>query len=241
VARSPGAPEAAGGAAQRQDGRRERLADLTLRVAGPATPVAGTAIRIRGMATRAAARAALDAGPGATVGDPGAHGHRPGARIAALDPRTGAGPTARRAGLLPRRAAGLVALLLALTGSVNAAAAAPRCDGPAGFPVQQRLESPDTVVLYRTVPAPIPIGQHFALEAVVCTAPSAGAASGLVVDAFMPEHRHGMNYRPRVSRRPDGVYVAEGLLFHMPGQWQIRFDVQRGSQSERLSTDIELE
>jgi hypothetical protein len=50
-----------------------------------------------------------------------------------------------------------------------------------------------------------------------------------------------MNYRPRVSRRPDGIYVAEGMLFHMPGHWQFRFDVQRGDKTERLSSDVEVE
>jgi hypothetical protein len=47
------------------------------------------------------------------------------------------------------------------------------------------------------------------------------------VDAQMPEHRHGMNYRPTVSATGNGRYVAEGLLFHMPSRWQLRFDVER--------------
>ncbi len=120
-------------------------------------------------------------------------------------------------------------------------AAAPPCDPPRDFRVQNRLESPDVVVLYRTVPPAIEVGRQFIVEAVVCAAQTGGGATGLVVDAYMPEHRHGMNYRPRVSRAADGVYVAEGLLFHMPGQWQLRFDVDRGGRTERLSTDIELE
>jgi hypothetical protein len=96
-------------------------------------------------------------------------------------------------------------------------------------------------VLFRTVPRAIEIGRHFAVEAIVCPAPPAGTATGLMVDARMPEHRHGMNYRPRVVRKSEGVYVAEGLLFHMPGLWQLMFDVDRGGRMERLMTDIELE
>jgi hypothetical protein len=57
----------------------------------------------------------------------------------------------------------------------------------------------------------------------------------------MPEHRHGMNYRPTVVKGGDGVYVAEGMLFHMPGRWQLLFDVERDGRVERLSTDMELE
>jgi hypothetical protein len=49
-----------------------------------------------------------------------------------------------------------------------------------------------------------------------------------------------MNYRPRVAGR-DGRYVAEGLLFHMPGRWRLLLDVERGSSIERLSADILLE
>jgi hypothetical protein len=136
---------------------------------------------------------------------------------------------------------GLVAMLLVVIPPVNPTSAAPRCKVPTGFDTQQRVESPNTVVLYHTVPPDIAVGQQFAVEAVVCSTKEAGPASGLGVDAQMPEHRHGMNYRPRVSRRPDGVFVAEGMLFHMPGQWQLRFDVQRGDKTERLSSDIEVE
>jgi hypothetical protein len=57
----------------------------------------------------------------------------------------------------------------------------------------------------------------------------------------MPAHRHGMNYQPRVTARERGVYVAEGLLFHMPGRWQLLFDVDRGGRTERLVADMELE
>ena len=48
---------------------------------------------------------------------------------------------------------------------------------------------------------------------------------------------------PGARRRgkPDGIYVAEGLLFHMPGLWQLMFDVERGGRMERLTTDIDLE
>ena len=83
--------------------------------------------------------------------------------------------------------------------------------------------------------------QHFTVAALVCPMPPLGVAAGFMVDARMPEHRHGMNYRARVFRKPDGIYVAEGLLFHMPGLWQLMFDVERGGRMERLTTDIDLE
>ena len=138
--------------------------------------------------------------------------------------------------------AGLVSGAL-LTGHalVEISHAAPPCEAPQGFGVPGRLESSDVVVLFRTVPSPIEIGQHFTVEALVCPTPPIGAAAGFMVDARMPAHRHGMNYRARVFRKPDGIYVAEGLLFHMPGLWQLVFDVERAGRMERLTTDIDLE
>jgi hypothetical protein len=50
-----------------------------------------------------------------------------------------------------------------------------------------------------------------------------------------------MNYRPTVASTGDGRYLAEGLMFHMPGRWQLIFDVERSGGTERLATDILLE
>jgi hypothetical protein len=121
---------------------------------------------------------------------------------------------------------------------LSAAGAAEPCEPPSGFAARGRLAAGDVVVVFRTVPAAIEIGRHFAVEAIVCAEP---APRGLRVDAQMPEHRHGMNYRPTVTTAGDGRYLAEGLLFHMPGRWQLRFDVERDGRTERLATDIVLE
>jgi len=134
----------------------------------------------------------------------------------------------------------LAALLLAGIPAI-AVAAPPVCEPPRGFEGQKRLESTDVVVLYRTLPPAIKVGQHFAVEAIVCPGRTAGGDGGLIVDAYMPEHRHGMNYRPRVTGKGNGRYLADGFLFHMPGHWQLRFDVERDGKTERLVTDIDLE
>ena len=56
----------------------------------------------------------------------------------------------------------------------------------------------------------------------------------------MPEHRHGMNYRPVVSAR-SAAYRAEGMLFHMPGRWDVTFDVEGNGRSERLTAVLQVE
>ncbi len=83
---------------------------------------------------------------------------------------------------------------------------------PAGFTPLGRVEAPGVVVVFRTLPPTIEIGRHFAVDTLVC---GDGAAPVLTrVDATMPEHRHGMNYRPTLAAKGGGRYVAEGL--HVP-------------------------
>ena len=157
----------------------------------------------------------------------------------------GAAPARRRRLRARIRRAALVGVGAVVAGSALSGAvgdaAGPACEPPVGFTPRARLESDDTVVLYRTLPATIEIGQHFAVEAVLCPALPADAAAGLRVNARMPEHRHGMNYRPRITRKDARTWVAEGLLFHMPGLWQLTFDIERGERVEHLSADIDLE
>jgi hypothetical protein len=132
-------------------------------------------------------------------------------------------------------------LRLALACLASVATAAAACDAPPDFGAATRIESQDTVIVYRTSPAKISIGQHFAVDAIVCAKGPGVPPGGIRVDARMPAHRHGMNYRARVSPKGDGRYVAEGLLFHMPGRWQFLFDVERPGRTERLTHDLTVE
>jgi hypothetical protein len=68
------------------------------------------------------------------------------------------------------------------------------------------------------------------------------------VDADMPEHGHGMNVVPGVTRwaaertAPDEVvYVARPLEFMMPGRWEIHVDVTRGAITERALVEVVVE
>jgi cytochrome c peroxidase len=85
-----------------------------------------------------------------------------------------------------------------------------------------RLESGRFVVSFRT--EEISVSRHFALEVAAC-AKSGPPPAALKVDAHMPDHRHGMNYKAAVTRVGPGRWRATGLLFHMPGKWEFLFEV----------------
>lgn len=82
---------------------------------------------------------------------------------------------------------------------------------------------------------PLAVGRHFELLGAVC-----GAARLLRVDADMPAHRHGMNYRPTVSTSDGGAFQARGLLLHMPGVWRFRFELER-QPGQRVWVSAETE
>ena len=123
------------------------------------------------------------------------------------------------------------ALLLAL---LAAAPAATACELPGG--TAQKIQSGKVLVLYRTHPAPLAVGRHFAVEFAVCPAPES-----VRVDAWMPEHRHGMNYRATITGSGEGPYKAEGLMLHMAGRWELVFEVRSKDAVERVAQVIRLE
>jgi hypothetical protein len=90
-------------------------------------------------------------------------------------------------------------------------------------------------------PWPLTVGRHFAVDVVVCASAGASVPATLRVDADMPVHRHGMNYRARVESLGEGRFLAEGLMFHMPGRWRFIFDLGSGAQAQRLTHEIEVE
>ncbi|HSW25103.1 MAG TPA: FixH family protein [Burkholderiaceae bacterium] len=90
-------------------------------------------------------------------------------------------------------------------------------------------------------PAPPPVGQHFDLDFVVCAAAVVRGDAAIRVDADMPAHRHGMNYRATVSTLSPGVYRAHGLMFHMPGRWRVIFDLPLEGRTLRLAREIDVQ
>ncbi|MDA1007460.1 MAG: hypothetical protein O2800_00450 [Planctomycetota bacterium] len=82
-------------------------------------------------------------------------------------------------------------------------------------------------VRYRCTPWPIPVGRSVAIDVEITHTLTHAT---VLVDASMPHHGHGMNVSsPCAALEPrsgtvQGAIVRD-LLFHMPGRWQVTFDL----------------
>jgi len=101
-----------------------------------------------------------------------------------------------------------------------------------------QLESRRFLLGFRTEPASPRPGKFFTIEISVCPQAGVPAPETLAVDAVMPEHGHGMNYKAQVSAQTLDRYTAAGLMFHMPGRWELLFDVRSGDSTDRLTRAI---
>jgi hypothetical protein len=63
----------------------------------------------------------------------------------------------------------------------------------------------------------------------------------LRADAAMPQHGHGMNVAPTMKQVAPGAYRVDGMLFHMPGYWELYFDLSREGIMERAQGAVTLE
>ncbi len=79
------------------------------------------------------------------------------------------------------------------------------------------------------------LAERFTLELKIKSAETGEVPSdlSLSVQARMPEHGHGMNVAPEVSKLGPGHFRAEGFRLHMPGYWELYFDISQGAVTER--------
>jgi hypothetical protein len=108
---------------------------------------------------------------------------------------------------------------------------------PEGF---RRLATPEAEIAYRWEPAELQVGRLFAAEVIACRAPAGAPVHEIVLDAQMPAHGHGMNYRPAVEQTGPGRFRVRGLMLHMPGTWRVIFDLYQGDKRTRLMQDVSL-
>lgn len=97
-------------------------------------------------------------------------------------------------------------------------------------------------VTFVTTPSSIPMNESFEVRGCVRTVNGQSASKvALMVDAAMPEHQHGMNTKPRVEVSADNCFHVDGMLFHMPGRWELYFDITQDGITERAQTEVNLE
>lgn len=103
------------------------------------------------------------------------------------------------------------------------AAVAADCPPPAAG--DQVLQQGAVQLRWRAEPVAIRVGEPFVLQVSSCPA----GLQLVKVDAVMPEHRHGMNYRPSIQplgAPGSGRWRVQGLLWHMSGRWELRFELR---------------
>lgn len=86
---------------------------------------------------------------------------------------------------------------------------------------------------------PIRVGDPFAIDLAVCGAGDA-EVDRITINAIMPVHRHGMNYKPVIAKLGKGRYRAQSFVFHMPGLWQIIVTLYHNGQPIRLMRDFQV-
>jgi hypothetical protein len=89
---------------------------------------------------------------------------------------------------------------------------------------------------WTTEPPQVQVGEPFVMRVALCPA----GAKLLRVDATMPEHRHGMNYRSSVKPLGNGLWQVEGMVWHMAGRWELRLDTELDGVPHKLAPSVML-
>ena len=135
----------------------------------------------------------------------------------------------------------LAASLLAPWAVIAApATTAAECGKHLRAPARQLAQGKAYALAFAPSRWPIEVGQHFQLQFELCPLAGAPLPAGVKVDAEMPLHKYGMNYRATVKPLGQGRYTADGLMFHMPGKWRFVFELTGVTPADRLSADVDV-
>ncbi|MFK7927771.1 MAG: hypothetical protein AB8H79_06265 [Myxococcota bacterium] len=92
-------------------------------------------------------------------------------------------------------------------------------------------------VTYTASQDPIPQSENFTITVAV---QGEGASElDLTWDARMPLHGHGMNTQAETTAVGDGTFNVTGMLFHMPGHWEMSAELTDGTQTETAIFDVQ--
>lgn len=132
------------------------------------------------------------------------------------------------------------------------AAADPQQDEYCGDPSTEtattrlRADSPsgDYMVDIEPFAQPVPSNEIYGLELMIHTSEGISPQDLEVrVDAAMPHHGHGMSVVPRASRIDGeaGAFRITGMMFHMPGSWELYVDISDGPYTERVTFHVQAQ
>ncbi len=63
----------------------------------------------------------------------------------------------------------------------------------------------------------------------------------ITVDGGMPQHGHGLPTLPQVTKYlGNGLYQVEGMKFHMPGWWVVKFKIVRNDLTDNVTFNLML-
>ncbi len=96
----------------------------------------------------------------------------------------------------------------------------------------------DGSVLYVKPATPPQLSKIFSAQIASCSKQTLKLQA---LDIVMPEHRHGMNYKPQFEQASASAVNANGLMLHMPGRWQWQVDASQGTEPiKRYVANFEL-
>ena len=139
----------------------------------------------------------------------------------------------------------LMLMVLFLAGCGNGAESPPVADpgspesGPGSW-LEAETADGNYRIRWRPLVDPIPVADVFAVEVQVEGVKRDLDGITLLVDAEMPHHRHGMNLVPELDGGPE-EWTARGMLFHMPGRWEVSVDVLYDGRMERAQWTVEVD
>ena len=107
------------------------------------------------------------------------------------------------------------------------------------WPATRKTDQGNFSVTVKPIDGQIERNRHFSLE--ITIEPISDGELEIKVDADMPAHRHGMNTKPGISATGEHAYQADGMLFHMGGDWVITVDVTHKGDTERASFPVLIE
>jgi len=95
-------------------------------------------------------------------------------------------------------------------------------------------------IIFSPATANMPLNEYFDMEVYVRgqTKQVLDYSLELQIDAGMKTHNHGMNISPNITALGKGKFKVEGMLFHMPGNWFLRFLVSRGVISDKAEINL---